>query len=129
MSATYSGDPGASDRDELRFVLGDTDVANALFEDEELDYLLQEHATVLEAAVAAAEILANRFAREADVAVGDLRADLASLSERWHNRALELRRKLTVRAARPQVASTRESMFKVDQWTFDGGRGLDRTEE
>jgi hypothetical protein len=38
MPATYSGDPANSDLDQVRFLLGDTDVSNALFQDAEINW-------------------------------------------------------------------------------------------
>ncbi len=40
MSWSYSGDPSASQRDELRFKIGDTDPTNPELQDEELDYII-----------------------------------------------------------------------------------------
>lgn len=42
MTWTYSGDPSTSSRDELRFLIGDTDDSRHLLADEELDYLLAD---------------------------------------------------------------------------------------
>ena len=129
MAATYSGNPSASDKDEVRFLIGDVDTDNALFTDEEIDWLISEEGSPLAAAARACEILATRFAREADTAVGDLRVDLSKLSEQYAARAKALRRRLLVGTAKPQVRSEREAMFRVDQFTFNGGRSLDRTEK
>jgi hypothetical protein len=38
MPSTYSGDPATSDLDQVRFLLGDTDVSNALFTDAEIQW-------------------------------------------------------------------------------------------
>lgn len=43
MSWTYSGDPGTSDIDALRFLLADTDQASPIFQDEELQYLIDTY--------------------------------------------------------------------------------------
>lgn len=129
MAATYTGNPATSERDQVRFLVGDTDTKNFLFTDEEIDWLLSEEGSPLAAAARACEILATRFAREANTAVGELRVDLASLSEQYAERAKDLRRRLAVAAARPQVRSTRDPMFRVDQWTLNGKRRLGREEE
>lgn len=42
MSFSYAGDPSMSEIDECRFVLGDTDANEALFQDEEIEYLIDQ---------------------------------------------------------------------------------------
>lgn len=40
MSFSYSGNPADSTLDECRFILGDTDSANPILQDEEIEYIL-----------------------------------------------------------------------------------------
>ena len=84
MTWTYSGTPNTSDRDAVRFMVGDTDTADQLITDEEIAYLLAEEGTPGLAAARAAEAIAAKFARKSDYSksVGDL-----SLSESWSQRA------------------------------------------
>ena len=63
MTWTYSGDPSDSDRDAVRFLIQDTDVANQLTYDEEIDYELVNGGSVLAAAVAVAETIAAKLSR------------------------------------------------------------------
>lgn len=42
MSFSYSGDPSTSSLDECRFLIGDTDEHNYLFQDEEIDYIIAQ---------------------------------------------------------------------------------------
>jgi len=88
MSWSYSGDPASSTRDLVRFLIRDTDTADQLFSDEELDYLVTTWTNGYEAARNAADILAAKFTRQADTSksVGDL-----SLSESFAGRAQEYR--------------------------------------
>ncbi|MEN3051294.1 MAG: hypothetical protein ABC596_05730 [Candidatus Methanosuratincola petrocarbonis] len=125
--ATYSGDPGTSPKDELRFELSDTDLEHALFSDEELTFLLNRSGSyVPEAALKACEILATRYAREADISVGELAVKFNKLSRLWAERAEAFRRKIAGARAKPAITTSRAPMFKVDQWTFNGDRGLER---
>lgn len=55
MSWSYSGDPGASRLDALRFLVGDTVESSAVFSDEELDWLLTQNSNIYYAAAFAAE--------------------------------------------------------------------------
>jgi hypothetical protein len=76
MTFTYSGDPTTSLRNRVRFLINDTDTNDALFSDEELDYLISEWGTnVYEICRAACETLVSRFSRLADStskSVGDI---------------------------------------------------------
>jgi len=42
MTFTYSGDPSTSTRNYVRFLIHDTDSTDALFSDEELNYVITE---------------------------------------------------------------------------------------
>jgi hypothetical protein len=76
MTFTYSGDPTTSTRNKVRFLINDTDSTDALFTDEELDYLIGEWGTnVYEICRAACETLVSRFVRLSDStskSVGDI---------------------------------------------------------
>ena len=92
MAFTYAVG-GDTDRNSLRLEIQDTVVADALFQDEELDDLLDDEPTVLATAARCFEILANRFARNFDFS-----ADGASFkkSQQWmhyNQQARDYRRK------------------------------------
>ena len=71
MSWTY--DPAmASDRDKVRFRLGDTVEAGALLQDEEIDGLLADAGSVTNATIAGADALAMRFASLAQSKTDDI---------------------------------------------------------
>ena len=71
MSWTY--DPAmASDRDKVRFRLGDTVEAGALLQDEEIDVLLADAGSVTNATIAGADALAMRFASLAQSKTDDI---------------------------------------------------------
>jgi hypothetical protein len=76
MTFTYSGDPSTSTRNAVRFLINDTVSTDALFSDEELNYLISEWGTnVYEISRAACEVLVSRFSRLADStskSVGDI---------------------------------------------------------
>jgi hypothetical protein len=87
---SYSGDPSANDRDAVRFLITDTDSADPLVGDEELEWLLTRHGSVNSAAVEACRQISRQFARAATgKQVGDLRLefrtrakDFADLADR-----------------------------------------------
>lgn len=73
MTWTYSGDPSASELDELRFLLGDTDTTDQQLSDEEILYLLQEHGdSVVTSAMAACRRLIAKYSRCIDIKTGDI---------------------------------------------------------
>jgi hypothetical protein len=87
MTFTYSGNPAASDKDAVRFLLNDTTEANETnISDEEINYLLAQWENVYEAARAGAEHLAATYAQLADTSksVGDI-----SISKTYSNQAAQ----------------------------------------
>lgn len=59
MSATYSGNPSSSDQDQVRFLLGDTNMSEAKFTDEEVDFLLSTWIDPILAAAEGAQVLSS----------------------------------------------------------------------
>lgn len=95
MSATYSGDPTDSDRDELRFLIQDTDMTNVLLTDEELDYLINKwtplyHSNTFTASVAAG-VLARKFAGAVSISADGVSVSMAELSGKFGQMAMQLR--------------------------------------
>jgi hypothetical protein len=80
MTWSYSGDPGASTRDEIRFLIQDTDTNDQLLSDEEIDYLISVWTDPYAAAVAAVTALIAQASRslEESKKVGDLSLSLKS---------------------------------------------------
>lgn len=92
---TYSGDPASSERDEVRFLVQDTDVTFPILMDAELDYLLgvwmpRVDSTIYVAAVAA-EVISRKFAGVVNVSADGVSVNTADLSERYHVIASRLR--------------------------------------
>jgi len=70
VSWSYSGDPSSSDRDAVRFAIGDTDTNDQQLTDEEIDYLLGLYPTVNECAIACVDSLIAKYARLVSQSVG-----------------------------------------------------------
>lgn len=71
MTWTYSGDPSNSNRDAVRFLIGDTDGDDHQLADEELDWLLSENNDrIYGTAIHACESLASKYARQMDKRLG-----------------------------------------------------------
>jgi len=75
MAWTYGGDPSANSRDQIRFLIGDTDTNNQLLQDAEITFLnSQWNSNAYVAAAHACDALAAKFAAKSDYSrsVGDL---------------------------------------------------------
>jgi hypothetical protein len=95
MSWSYSGDPSASDLDQCRFWLQDVDTTYQLMQDEELNWLIAQsdpmQAAPLYAASVAAEVLANRYAKEVSVSADGVSVALGELQDKFNKLAENLR--------------------------------------
>lgn len=80
MVWSYSGDPGASNLDEIRFLIQDTDTDDQLLSDEEINYLYDSYGDAYSAAVAAVGVLIAQASRavEESKRVGDLSLSVKS---------------------------------------------------
>lgn len=83
MAWSYSGDPGASSLDEIRFLIGDTDSTDQLLSNEEINYLFTEYGDAYSAAVACVVALIGKFSRDVEESkrVGDLSLTIKSGSK------------------------------------------------
>lgn len=68
---SYGGDPSTGGTDEVRFLLHDTDAANPLLQDEEIQYVLDRqqdaYGDPLMAAAICADLIAGRYAGEVSI--------------------------------------------------------------
>lgn len=66
MTWTYGGDPAANDRDEVRWLTGDTDTNDQLITDEEIAHAVTIAGSTQMAAAMCLDTLASKFARDVD---------------------------------------------------------------
>ena len=94
MSWNYSG-PSASDKDAVRFLIGDTDVEDQLLSDEEINYLvttwLTVHGTIFYVASMACETIAAQMAREISYSADGVSVSLSELQAKFEQQAETLR--------------------------------------
>lgn len=79
MAWSYSGNPLDNPRDQVRFLVGDTDQSDPLLQDGEINYLLAQYpgpAGVLNATIRACEALMAKFSRMVNESVGQVKLDL-----------------------------------------------------
>jgi len=93
MAFTYGGDPSNSNREAVRFWCGDTDSSDQLLADAEIDYILTLESKVIQAAATACEMIASKFAREADTKNGALSVKASQRAAAYEKRASLLRSK------------------------------------
>ena len=91
----YSEDPASSNRDAVRWLVGDTDTSDQLLLDREIDYAYAQEGSVKKAAALCARALAGKYARLCDKAVDDLRISYSQRQKQFW----ELSEKLDKEAA------------------------------
>jgi len=92
MSWTYSGDPSSNDRDQVRFLIGDTLTADQLLSDEEIAWALTQ-GSVYNASAISARAIAATFSRMADKTVDDLSIKYSQKSKQYADLAVSLESK------------------------------------
>lgn len=95
MSWSYSGNPAASDRDAVRFYVGDTDTDRQIISNEEIDFLLAtwmpKYESVLLTAAQACEVIAGKYAREVSVSADGVSVAASELQTKFNLLAESLR--------------------------------------
>jgi hypothetical protein len=91
MTWTYTGDPSSNDRDQVRFLIGDTETARALLTDEEIAFAITEAGNLYSAAALCCDALASKFSKEVDSTTGPISRSGSQLAEAYRKRASELR--------------------------------------
>lgn len=99
MNWTYTGNPASSNRDAVRFLIGDTDPANKRVSDEEVTWALSEEPNVYLAAAVVASSIAALFADRVSKAVGDLRIEYGQQQKNYADLAVRLTVRGNQRAA------------------------------
>ena len=104
MTWTYSRDPSASDKDAVRWKVGDTDSDDPIVQDEEIEYELTAFASdprlIIKAAINVAKGIAAKFAKESTYRIGQVSETLSRKAEAYERLVTELTDELTVSARR-----------------------------
>ena len=101
MTWSYSGDPSKNARDQVRFLIQDTQETDQFLSDAEIDYLLTAEGNTRTAAARAAEIIGGQFARKCDESVGQVRISFSQKSKQYWELALRLKRDAAIKGACP----------------------------
>lgn len=122
MAWTYVG-PADSEKDAVRFLLGDTDSDDQLIQDEEIIFLLEERQDRYHAAADAAEQIAGRFSREVNQSADGLSWSGSSLQQQFFDLAEKLR-KMGRRARRSGFAPYAGGLSKREREMDDADQDL-----
>ena len=89
---TYSGDPSKTDRDHVRFMIGDTDSTDKLLYDKEIEFLISQAGNVYSAAVEGCKRIAALYAKYANESVGQVSISHDQKSQHYYKLAETLKR-------------------------------------
>ncbi len=93
MTWDYSGDPASSDKDAVRFLIGDTDKKDPLVQDEEITATLVDNPNQAAAGAVILDALVAKASRFPTTRVGDISVSGKERSDAFAARAKELRKK------------------------------------
>lgn len=111
MAATYTGSPATNMVDQIRLLLGDTDMGDPLLKDEEILFFVSTWTDPYSAAAAGAEQIAAQFAREVSYSGDGVQVGTNELQDHYLTLAERLRYQSTRlgRAAVPYVGGQSKS--------------------
>lgn len=114
--STYSGDPTSSKKDEVRFLIGDTDSTEFLLQDGEINYLLGLYNdTAIPAAIRGCETIMAKFSRMADEQVGQVKISYSQKAKAYAVMLGQLRQRLAIENCAPYAGG----ISKVDKSSND----------
>ena len=108
MTWTYT-DPSASDKDAVRFLVGDTDTTDQQVTDEEIAYALAAEGSVNQAAASIARSIAAKYARKVDKSVGDLKYSYSQRQKAYLDMADRLEKDAAISGASPYAGGISRS--------------------
>ena len=109
MGFSYSENPASSDRDQLRFLIQDTNCDDVLFQDAELDWLLLEAGSPLNAAIRAVETLLAKWAGKCDEKVGQVSVSFSQKVDNYKKLLETLKRRVGISGGVPYAGGIRIS--------------------
>lgn len=83
----------SDNKDKVRLLTGDTDTADELLVDAEINLITGQSGSIWSMAADACLAIASKFSRHADQTVGSLSYDFSQRAEQYKMRALDLRRR------------------------------------
>lgn len=94
MGWSYSGNPSTSLRDQVRFLIGDTNSASPLLSDEEIDFAVAENGTAAYmAAAVCCEAIVGKLSQSTSKTVGKLSLQNSEKYQNYVDLAARLRKR------------------------------------
>jgi len=104
MTWSYSGNPATSAKDQVRFLVGDTNPKEQLLTDQEIEFLLTTYNQfTINAAVQACEAIIGKYSRLADETVGRVSIQYSQKAKGYMTQMKLLRNRMTMSSAAPYV--------------------------
>lgn len=126
MTWTYSGNPKESLKDYVRFLCGDTDEDMPLLQDEEIQFLLEQHRSVIKAAIAACKVIIAKLSREVDYSIGPEKVAASQRVEHYRALLADLSSDIKTKAApswsTPEMAK-RPALFDIGMHDYTYPKG------
>lgn len=98
----YSGDPSQSAKDQVRFLIGDTNIKDQLLTDAEINWALSQYNFVAyRAAIRCCESIILKFSRLADETVGQVKIMYSQKAKSYQSALITLRNRATMESAVP----------------------------
>jgi hypothetical protein len=120
MSWNYSFNPESSAKDEVRFLVGDTNSKQPLLQDEEITYLLNKYNNYpLNASVRACEMIIAKFSRMADETVGSVSKSFSQMATAYFKTMEMLRTRIGLEGARPYAGGISKSDKQINRQNED----------
>ena len=102
MTWSYSGNPGASPKDAVRFLIGDTDKCDPLLEDGEIVWVLAQYNNAPpNAAIRCCEAIMSKFSRMADESMGSVSVSFSQKVTAYRQMLGDLRNRLATEDMAP----------------------------
>ena len=117
MTWTYTAP--TTDRDKVRFLVGDTDTTDQLVTDEEIAYVLTTRTNLHLAAADVCEAIAAKSSRKADTSNGTLSVSASQRAAAYATRAQELRARANALGA-PAFFAGGQTVSGKDDLSADG---------
>jgi hypothetical protein len=122
VSWSYTGDPADSPRDELRFVIQDTDTNLQLLTDEELDWLLSQWMerfdSITYVGAVAAGVIARKFTGIVTVTADGVSVNTSELAARYRDMAAALREEYKASQVGAQIDIANLMVGSMPDWSI-----------
>ncbi len=120
MSWTYSGNPGYSAKDQVRFLIGDTSAKDPLLLDGEIDWLLSQYQNnAIAAAIRGCETIMTKFSRMSDESVGQVKISFSQKAKAYQTLVNQLRQRISIEDMTPFAGGISHAQKREEEANTD----------